>query len=147
MSCEATALSLPGFDTDLVELLYESARAVLPHAHAPYSRYPVASAVYAEPDHLHVGVNVENASFPHGLCAEQVAVASAVAAGHPKLRAVLVLTAGTTFAAPCGACRQVLHEFGDGSMPVIVARLDGQMTSYKLGDLLPAAFSGADLDR
>ena len=147
MSSEAQERSKLGVDPALVELLYEAARAVLPHAHSPYSRYPVAAAVCAEPEHVHVGVNVENASFPHGLCAEQVAVATAVAAGHRALRAVLVLTAGETFAAPCGACRQVLHEFAGADMPVLVARLDGQITSFKLGDLLPAAFSAFDLDK
>ncbi len=147
MSCEARESTDLGLDPALVELLFEAARAVLPHAHAPYSRYPVAAAVCAEPEHVHVGVNVENASFPHGLCAEQVAVASAVAAGHRDLRAVLVLTAGETFAAPCGACRQVLHEFASADLPVLVARVDGQMTSFRLGELLPAAFSAVDLDK
>ena len=121
-----------------VERLVESARRVRTNAYAPYSRYLVGAAVLAEDGRLFAGCNVENAAYPLGMCAERNAVGAAVAAGARPV-AVAVVTqspAGT----PCGACRQVLAEFGL-EMPVIMAGPEGDERRIStVAELLPQAF-------
>jgi cytidine deaminase len=119
--------------------LLTAARAVRGRAHAPYSKYRVGAAVLDERGRVHVGCNVENASYGLTVCAERNAVAAAVAAGAKRIRAAAVTTAdGGT---PCGACRQVLAELGDAVMPILVARPSGAPRATTLGALLPDAFA------
>lgn len=92
---------------------------------------------------IHVGCNVENASYGLSVCAERHAVAAAVAAGVKGLEAVAVVTDTTPPASPCGACRQVLREFGD--LAVILANTTGERTVTSVGALLPDAFTPEDL--
>lgn len=118
--------------------LLRAADAAALRAHAPCSRFRVGAAVLAD-GVIHAGCNVENASSNLGLCAEHVAIAPAVAAGHRRLTAVAVAFpdipsgAAPAYRAPCGACRQVMLEFADGSLPVITAGLP----DWTLGELLP----------
>ena len=111
-------------------------------AHAPYSRYRVGAALLTEAGDLFRGCNVENASYGLTICAERTAVFSAVAEGHRRFQALAVVAAGDQIPYPCGACRQVLAEFCDADMPILVARaefLDASET-LSLGELLPRAF-------
>ncbi|HJW75733.1 MAG TPA: hypothetical protein VJ787_08720, partial [Thermoleophilia bacterium] len=85
----------------------------------------------------HLGVNVENASFPAGLCAERVALGAAVTAGERAVTAVAVATADRRDAVPCGACLQALAEFGD---PDVVCRAGGELRAFALHELLAAPF-------
>ena len=101
--------------------LCAAARAVQQHAYAPASNFRVGAAVLAEDGRIFGGCNVENASYGLTICAERAAVCAAVAAGVRNLRAVAVVTDLLEPARPCGACRQVLAEFGQ------------QMTVYLLG--------------
>jgi cytidine deaminase len=95
---------------------------------------------------VHVGCNVENASYGLSVCAERHAVAAAVAAGEYGIEALAVVTDMSPPASPCGACRQVLVEFGD--FPVILANPAGERVLTRVGDLLPDAFTpDALLDR
>ena len=91
----------------------ERLEALLPSAYAPYSNYPVSSIVVMESGEMIVGTNQENGAFPSGLCAERVAVLAAKAA-HPNeaIQIVYIMTGESERepAAPCGSCRQVLHE-------------------------------------
>lgn len=113
-------------------------------AYAPYSGYPVGAAVLAEDGRVFTGCNVENAAYGDTVCAERVAVWSAVAAGARRLVAIAVVTpSGGT---PCGACRQVLAEFGGPELIIGVAAPDQAPTCYALGELLPHAWTRADLD-
>ncbi len=91
------------------------------------------------------GVNVENASYPLSVCAERVALFQAAAAGHRKIRAVAVVTAGADPAAPCGACRQVMMEFGVET--VYLAGPRGPHRRRRFRDLLPDAFGPKDLPK
>lgn len=113
-------------------------------AYAPYSKYKVGAALLTESGKVYEGVNVENAVYPVTNCAERTAVFTAVANGETKFRAIAVVTenGGT----PCGSCRQVLAEFGTDIL-VIVANADGKIVlEKKLDELLPSAFTPADLD-
>jgi cytidine deaminase len=95
---------------DSVDLIAR-ARACLDQAYAPYSRFPVAAAVIDDRGRVFTGVNVENASYGLTICAERVAVFSAIAAGAHRILALAVTSKNTTSVPPCGACRQVLAEF------------------------------------
>ena len=113
-------------------------------AYAPYSHYPVGAAVLTASDRIYDGVNVENAAYPTGICAERVAVFKAVSQGERKFVAVAVVTdnGGT----PCGSCRQVLSEFGQDTL-VLLADSQGRLVSETLlSDLLPGAFGPKDLE-
>ena len=104
--------------------LVSAARAVRLRAHAPYSRFRVGAAVLDERGRIHVGCNVENASYGLTVCAERNAVAAAIAAGAKRVRAVAVCTA--TGATPCGACRQVLAERGAAGNRDLARQRDGR---------------------
>jgi cytidine deaminase len=121
--------------------LVEAARRVRRHARAPYSRFRVGAAVLDERNRIHVGCNLENASYGLTVCAERNAVAAAVAAGARRIRAVAVVTAARPSASPCGACRQVLVEVGGPEVAVVLAATSGTKHKiYPLGALLPDAF-------
>src|SRR5207245_10147255 len=95
------------------------------NACARYSGFPVGAAVRAG-GRVHAACNVENSSFPLGVCAERNAVAMAIAAGAQRIEAVAVVGGGERPAAPCGGCRQVLAEFAPADAPVIYATPDGE---------------------
>lgn len=104
--------------------LVDAARTARRNAYAPYSKFQVGAAVLTESGEIFAGCNVENASYGLTICAERVAAAAAVAAGHVKLAAVAVVTPGGH--APCGACRQFLAEFGP-RMPVLLVDDEPQL--------------------
>ncbi len=126
-------------EEDLVALAVEARN----KAYVPYSHFPVGAALLAESGQVYTGCNVENASYGLSICAERVAVFKAVAAGERQFEAIAVVT--ETMATPCGSCRQVLAEFGDDELQVIVADPEGQMEIYTLGELLPASFTAQHL--
>lgn len=121
-------------DDRLVELAAE-ARA---RAYAPYSRFRVGAAALATDGTIYTGSNVENASYPLSHCAERVAMHAAVAAGHRTIRTVAVVADGDEPAMPCGACRQVMAEFG--VRRVIVATPKGARRIRTLRQLLAEPF-------
>ena len=123
-----------------LDRLIDEARAVSKRAYAPYSAFHVGAALLAEDGSVHVGCNVENASYGLTVCAERSAVASAVAQGVKRFRALAVVTDGEQPAVPCGACRQVLAEFAPDLVVVSVA--GGLRKQWTLGELLPAPFEG-----
>ncbi|MBN1259725.1 MAG: cytidine deaminase [Anaerolineae bacterium] len=114
-------------------------------AYAPYSGYRVGAAVLTEDGRIFTAGNVENAVYPLTICAERVAIAKAVSEGATRIRAVAVVTANG--GAPCGSCRQVMREFGEGNTLVFIAQPDGAYRERTLDALLPESFSVADLTR
>jgi len=120
--------------------LVRAARAVRDNAYAPASRFRVGAAVRAADGRIFVGCNVENASYGLTLCAERAAVCAAVAAGARELVAVAVVTGLDEPAGPCGACRQVLAEFGAG-MTVVLAGHGERLRQTTLAELLPDPFT------
>ena len=126
---------------DIVELLRVADQAQK-MAYAPYSGFAVGAALLAADGAIYAGCNVENASYGLTICAERNAIAHAVLCGARQFTAVAVVTDnGVT---PCGACRQVLAEFGP-RMTVIVADTRGNQQVYSLAELLPDAFGPANL--
>ncbi|MEZ6188371.1 MAG: cytidine deaminase, partial [Planctomycetota bacterium] len=123
--------------------LLAAAEAVKEHAYAPYSRFRVGAAVLTKSGQRFVGCNVENASFGLTLCAERVALTSAVAAGEREFLAVAIATDKDEPVSPCGACRQVLAEFGP-DMTVVLPGKNGP-SLRPLDSLLPSGFGPADL--
>jgi cytidine deaminase len=122
-------------------VLFEEAATLVERAYAPYSGFAVGAVVVGPSGCGHHGVNVENASYPAGLCAERAALAAMVAAGERSLRAVAVAAVGGQDCLPCGLCLQALAEFGD---PAIVARVGGELVVVQLSDLLTTPFTGGD---
>lgn len=112
-------------------------------AYAPYSGYAVGAALLTTSGKIFSGVNVENAAYPSGICAERVAVFKAVSEGERQFTALAVATANGGM--PCGACRQVLAEFGLDTLILIVNARGELMSEVRVATLLPQAFGADDL--
>jgi len=134
-------------DLDTASQLLMAAREAAETAYAPYSSFPVGAAVLTANGTVFQGCNVENASFPLTVCAERVAVGTAVAAGHREIVAVAVTAPKVASVTPCGACRQVLNEFKPmgRDMTVILEGEEGP-DILPLAALLPRSFGPADLE-
>jgi cytidine deaminase len=124
--------------------LQEKAQELLHHAYAPYSRFRVAALVVGNTGQCYSGVNVENASYGLTMCAERVAIGNAITAGERQILKVLVMTDTPSFTFPCGACRQVLREFGT-DIRIVLATLSGKSYSTSLKKLLPHSFGPENL--
>lgn len=123
--------------------LVAAAQAARKQAYAPYSHYAVGAAVLTADGTVLPGCNVENAAYPATICAERVALTSAIAQGSRKLTAIAVVTqnGGT----PCGICRQVMAELGP-EMDVYISDAAGNFRATTVRALLPDAFDSASLD-
>jgi cytidine deaminase len=134
-------------DLDTASQLLMAAREAAETAYAPYSSFPVGAAVLTADGTVFQGCNVENASYPLTVCAERVAVGTAVAAGHREIVAVAVTAPKVPSVTPCGGCRQVLNEFKPTGrdMTVILEGEEGP-DILPLGALLPRSFGPADLE-
>jgi cytidine deaminase len=121
------------------EALLAAADAVSARAYAPYSGFDVGCAVLARDGRLIEGVNVENAAYPLGVCAERTALSRAVAEGYrPGDFEVVAITAS-----PCGGCRQWLHEMG---VDRVVFRNGGRVVTMTTDELLPESFDSSNLE-
>lgn len=119
--------------------LIATALAARRNAYAPYSKFRVGAALLTKSGKVYTGVNVENASYGLTNCAERVAVGKAVSEGHRKFRAIAVAGPGTVLS-PCGACRQVLSEFGDCVVICVDSRNTKRVRIHLLSELLPHSF-------
>ena len=119
--------------------LLAAARAARRQAYAPYSKFRVGAALLTADGKIVTGCNVENASYGLTICAERVAVTKAISDGHRKFQA-LAIAAPSPLPTPCGACRQVLAEFGDLVVVCADSRRRATAQFYRLEELLPAAF-------
>jgi cytidine deaminase len=133
-------------DERTMTLLRERAFAAMERAYAPYSNFKVGAAILSTDGSVIEGCNVENASYPAGMCAERSAVSAAVARGNRSFEAVLIATEADEPTPPCGICRQVLEEFSPHVLVVSVTR-DGREAQWTLDELLPKAFTPHSLDR
>ena len=119
----------------LIDLANEARR----RAYAPYSNYPVGAALRTKTGRLYTGVNVENAAYPHTMCAERVAIFKAVSEGETEFEMIAVVT--NNGGSPCGGCRQVMAEFGLDTI-VLIANGEGNLQKeLTVAELLPEAFT------
>jgi cytidine deaminase len=112
----------------------------LANAHAPYSGVQVAAAVQTPDGRLHYGVNVENAAYPQGVCAEASAISAAVTAGERAIVRVFLASSLPDPIWPCGGCRQKIFEFAAPGCEVVTLAPDGRMEQASIEALLPRAF-------
>jgi cytidine deaminase len=124
--------------------LETAARAAAATAYAPYSKFQVGAAVLMGSGKIYRGANVENASYSLCFCAERTALVTAITAGESKLQAVAVYTPTQVPTSPCGACRQVLSEFGPDALVISVCDT-ARRQENSLGVLLPEQFGSKNL--
>ena len=119
--------------------LIDLANTARQRAYAPYSKYQVGAALRTKAGRIFTGVNVENAAYPHTMCAERVAIFKAVSEGEKEFEVIAVVT--DNGGSPCGGCRQVLAEFGLNTI-VLIANGDGDLLKeMTVKELLPEAFT------
>jgi cytidine deaminase len=134
---------MPKADSRGQELIRRALQ-VQARAYAPYSNYPVGAALLGRSGQVYEGVNIENAAYPTSMCAERSAVFHAVSSGERQFEAIAVVTPNG--GSPCGACRQVLSEFG---LDLVVYVADGEgrlIAQTTVGELLPLAFRPSHLN-
>ena len=145
---EERALSAVGItregDRPSHEQLFALACEAMQNSYSPYSHFKVGACILTEDGRTFKGCNFENASYGATICAERCAAACAIAAGARRFAAIAVV-GSTAVAWPCGICRQVLREFSDPSLPVIVGQYGMGFTVRSLRELLPESLSPADL--
>lgn len=124
--------------------LVVAARRARRRAVARYSQFKVGAALETADGTVITGCNVENASYGLTICAERVAMFSALAAGHRRFRRIAIVADTIAPTPPCGACRQILWEFG-GDLEVILANLRRVSGRHRLADLLPMPFDRGNL--
>jgi len=127
-------------------ILIEKAMEARKMAYAPYSNFKVGAAVQGKNGKIWIGCNVENSSYGLTCCAERNAIFKAVSDNELEFEAIAIVADRDTLTAPCGACRQVILEFGD-EIKIISANLNGDWKEYKITDLVPFAFRGDFLRR
>jgi cytidine deaminase len=125
----------------LIDLANEARR----RAYAPYSKYHVGAALRTKSGRIYTGCNIENAAYPHCMCAERVAIFKAVSEGEKEFEVIAVATANG--GSPCGGCRQVMAEFGLDTI-VLIANGQGKLIhEMTVGELLPLAFTPDHLQK
>jgi cytidine deaminase len=119
--------------------LFSAARAAREHAVATFSGFKVGAALEADDGTVITGCNVENATYGLTICAERVAMFKALSEGHRQFARIAIVADTDAPTPPCGACRQILWEFG-GDLEVTLANLTGEKGTHRLKDLLPLPF-------
>lgn len=127
------------------EKLIEMAKEAREKAYVPYSKFKVGAALLTKDGQMFTGCNVENASYGLTCCAERTAIFKAVSEGQRDFAAIAVVADVPTLCSPCGACRQVMSEFG-GHIQVHMANLKGQHTTTTVEQLLPGFFTAEDME-
>lgn len=113
-------------------------------AYTPYSKFKVGAAILSSDGKIFTGCNIENASFGLTVCAERVAILKAISEGSSKFEAIAIVGDTDRPCSPCGACRQVISEFGE-DIKIIMSNLEGDIKIKKVRELLPEAFNKNDL--
>ncbi|HEC92872.1 MAG TPA: cytidine deaminase [Candidatus Atribacteria bacterium] len=126
------------------EKLFKEAEKARKKAYTPYSKFKVGAAVLTTDGKIFTGCNIENASFGLTVCAERVAILKAISEGSYKFEAMAIIGDTERPCSPCGACRQVISEFGE-DIKIAMSNLKGDVKIKKISELLPEAFNKNDL--
>lgn len=126
--------------------LLDEAKQVQSKAYAPYSNFHVGAAIRTESGAVYTGVNVENAAYPEGTCAEAGAIAAMVLGGETKIAEVAVIGDSDDPVPPCGGCRQKIREFAGPEVKVSMLSRTGKLLTMTVGELLPGAFTPNHMD-
>ncbi|XP_075407662.1 cytidine deaminase [Tenrec ecaudatus] len=130
-----------------VQRLLRSCLEAKKSAYCPYSRFPVGAALLTGDGRIFSGCNVENACYPLGICAERTAIQKAISEGYKDFKAIAIASdLEDEFISPCGACRQVMREFGT-NWAVYMTKPDGSYVVRTVEELLPASFGPEDLQK
>ncbi|NXG76092.1 CDD deaminase, partial [Baryphthengus martii] len=138
-----------------LQLLLRRSREAKNCAYCPYSRFPVGAALLTAGGEIFSGCNVENACHSLGVCAERTAIQKAISEGHTSFKAMAIASSvsfsfgrdmGDNFITPCGACRQVMREFGT-DWDIYLTKADGSYIVKRLEELLPLSFGPEDLNK
>lgn len=129
-----------------IKTLTDHAKKAMQGAYVPYSKFQVGAVLITDNDEVILGCNIENASYGLTNCAERTAIFKAVSEGKKNFKQLAVIGDTDGPIAPCGACRQVISEFCEKDMPVILLNLKGDIRETTVGELLPWSFSPKDLE-
>ena len=121
-------------------ILMEKAIEASKTSYSPYSKFSVGACVLTENDKTYCGCNFENASYGLSICAERNAIGSAIADGEDKIKAIAIYSPKMDLCYPCGACRQVIHEFRSSQGVDIILKKGIDLEVHKLSELFPAGF-------
>lgn len=130
---------------EIKEKMFNKALEAQKNAYVPYSEFPLGAAVLTENGSIYTGANIENASFSLTNCAERSAIFTAISEGKRKIKSLLIVSSTEEPVTPCGACRQVINEFADGEVEVIMMTEAGKELTMSSTELLPGAFSDKDM--
>lgn len=124
----------------------ENLQKIIKNSYCPISKFAVACILVCKDNQEFIGVNVENPSLKSGMCAEQVAISSAIAGGYTKgdFKEIHVMGSGKDYCMPCFLCRELLVELFDANAKVICYNISGKAKEYSIMDLCPNAFSLKD---
>ncbi|MBQ5561948.1 MAG: cytidine deaminase [Clostridia bacterium] len=125
----------------MINELIEKAFEARENAYAPYSKFKVGAALLTANGKIYTGCNVENASYPVGICAERVAMSKAVAEGERKFVVIAIVGDGSSYCYPCGMCRQFMSEFCSEDFEIISVKSADDYKIIKMGELLPYTFN------
>ncbi|MCK4533802.1 cytidine deaminase [bacterium] len=122
-----------------IDELIKQAKQAKKKSYCPYSKFPVGASVLTGKGKIYQGCNVENSSYGLSICAERTAIFNTIAGGETEIIALCVVGDGSKWISPCGACRQVIYEFGKNVL-IIMVRGDGKIKQKQISCLLPEAF-------
>ena len=120
--------------------LLQAAVSVLENSYSPYSNFKVAAAAKGNSGKIYTGVNIENISYPAGICAERTAISKAISEGEKRIKKIAIVSSSNDITYPCGICRQVMAEFMDSESEIILTDKEGKIITYKFKEILPHSF-------
>ncbi|MDP8314894.1 MAG: cytidine deaminase [Candidatus Celaenobacter antarcticus] len=122
-----------------IKKLIKTAKEASARSYSPYSKYKVGAALLTKDGTIYTGTNIENASFPAGMCAERIALFDAIKNGDTQFEALAIYAEGYNFPFPCGICRQVISEF-TRDIKIIIAKSEDEYVVKNISELLPDIF-------
>lgn len=117
------------------------------NAYVPYSNFRVGAAVLMEDESIYSGCNIENASYGAANCAERTAIFKAISEGHKKIKEIAVVGSEKSYTYPCGICRQVISEFADKNIKIIIAKSEKDYIVKTMEEIMPGTFTKEDLQK